>query len=346
MTNSTMKDHLFLRAARGEPVERPPIWLMRQAGRYMPAYREIRSRVSFLELCKTPDLAAEVTLQPIDKFGFDAAILFSDILIPAEAMGMETTFEGGQGPVMPNPVRTAADVERLRVPDPEEAVPFVLEAVRRICAALDGRVPLLGFAGAPFTTASYMVEGGGSRDLGQLKGMIFRDPGVFHALAEKVSAFTAACLRAQIRAGAAAVQLFDTWAGALTPEDYERFALPHTTSIVEAIAPEGVPVILYVNGSATLLEKMKASGASVISLDWRLPIDEARRRLGPEVTVQGNLDPCLLLGPPELFQARAREIVRRAGGRGHLFNLGHGILPHTPEDHVAALVETVKATAQ
>ncbi len=342
MNDNNRSDHLFLRACRCEPVDRPPIWLMRQAGRYMAAYREIRSRVSFLELCKTPDLAAEVTLQPIERFSFDAAILFSDILVPAEAMGADLSFGAGHGPVIANPVRAAADVDRLRMPEPEEAVPFVFDAVRRICSALAGRVPLIGFAGAPFTLASYLVEGGSSRDLALLKGMAFQAPEVYHALAEKISAFTSGYLRAQIRAGVRAVQLFDTWAGALTPDDYERFALPHTASIVEALSGEGVPVILYVKGCATLLEKMKASGADVISVDWRIGIDEARRRLGPEVAVQGNLDPCALLASPREIERRASEIIQLAGGRGHIFNLGHGILPGIPEENVEVLVEAVK----
>jgi uroporphyrinogen decarboxylase len=334
---------LFLRACRGEPMERPPLWIMRQAGRYLPEYREVRAKVGFLELCKTPELACEVTLQPIRRFGFDAAILFSDILIPVEAMGCPVEFPDEGGPRLAAPVRTPDDVERLRVPDPLQAMPFVAEAVRRIRAALPPEVALIGFCGAPLTLASYLIEGGSSKNFTRLKSMLYGSPTAARALLAKLSRTVSELLLSQVEAGAQAIQLFDTWAGMLAPDDYEVFALPYTAEIVAAVRARGVPVIVYVGGGGTLLERIATTGCDVVGLDWRVEIGEARARLGARTVVQGNLDPVALLGPPETIASKVHLIRQRAGGRGHIFNLGHGILPETPVAHVEALVRAVRS---
>jgi uroporphyrinogen decarboxylase len=332
---------LFLRACRGEATSRPPIWIMRQAGRYLPEYRAVRAKVSFLELCKTPDLACEVTLQPIRRFGLDASIVFSDILIPLEAMGCPIEFPDDGGPHIAQPVRSEADVARLGVPDPAQTMPFVLDAIRKIRAQLPGEVPLIGFAGAPLTLASYLVEGGGSKNFTHLKGLLLGAPQAAHALLDKLARTVSLFLQAQIEAGAQAVQLFDTWAGMLAPDDYETFALPYTSQIVATVARR-VPVIVYVGGGGTLLERIATSGCDVIGLDWRVEIGEARARLG-ERPVQGNLDPVALFGPRAVVEQKARAIVERGGRRGHIFNLGHGILPETPIANVEALLAAIRA---
>lgn len=336
------RSNRFLRACLREPVDCTPIWIMRQAGRYLPEYRAIRQKVPFLTLCKTPDLAAEVTIQPVDRLGVDAAILFSDILIPVEAMGAHLTLDDG-GPVIGNPVRTRADVDRLIVPDPEEKLAFVPEAIRRIRRALGGRVPLIGFAGGPFTLASYLVEGGSTRSYATIKAMLFGDPAAAHALLDKIARTVTVYLNAQIRAGAQAVQIFDSWAGVLSPRDFEEFDLPYVARIIEGLErPRGVPVIYFGTETPGLLERMKKSGADVIGLDWRVDIGEARQRLGTDVAVQGNLDPSALFQPPEGIAERAAEILARAGeAPGHVFNLGHGILPGTIPERAASLVEAV-----
>ncbi len=318
-------DPLFLRACRGEGMETTPIWLMRQAGRYLPEYRQVREKVDFLTLCKTPDLAVEVTLQPIRRFGFDAAILFSDILIPVEQMGVELEFN--PAPVIANPVRTADDVRKLGRPDPLDALGFVMETVRGLRRALPPSVALIGFAGAPFTLAAYMVEGAGSKDFARLKSLMHQEPVVFHALMEKLSLVVSDYLGAQVEAGAQAVQLFDTWSGLLSPHDYARYVLPHVQGIVERVHTEGVPFILYGNGTGGLLELMDESGADVIGLDWRVRVSDARRRLGGLRPLQGNLDPAVLLAPLETIREQAREILVDAGNTPHVFNLGHGITP-------------------
>ncbi|HJZ87422.1 MAG TPA: uroporphyrinogen decarboxylase [Polyangia bacterium] len=333
---------LFLRACRGEPTERRPLWLMRQAGRYLPEYREVRAQISFLDLCKHPELACEVTLQPIRRFGFDAAILFSDILVPVEAMGCPVVFPDPGGPMLPQPVRVPADIERLRVPDPAAEMPFVLEALRRVRAALAPATALIGFAGAPVTLASYMVEGGSSKNFTLLKGLLHGAPAAARLLLGKLADTVALYLAAQVEAGAQAVQLFDTWAGMLAPDDYSEFALPYTAQIVSALRARSVPVIVYVNGGGTLLERVARTGCDVVGLDWRIDIAEARARLGPERPVQGNLDPCVLLSTPEVVARKARTIGAAAGARGHIFNLGHGVLPETPLASVEALVEAVR----
>jgi uroporphyrinogen decarboxylase len=336
----TATEPLFLRACRGETTERAPIWIMRQAGRYLPEYRAVRQKVSFLELCKTPELACEVTLQPIRRFHFDASIVFSDILIPVEAMGCAVEFPDDGGPQIAAPVRTEADVGKLRVPDPAATMPFVMEAIRKIRAGLPRDVPLIGFAGAPLTLASYMIEGGGSKNFTKLKGMLLGSPKAAHALLSKLADTVSAFLRAQIDAGAQAVQLFDTWAGMLSPDDYEAFALPYTSQIVAAIKGKA-PVIVYVGGGGTLLERIAKCGCDVMGLDWRVEIGEARARLG-KLPVQGNLDPVALFGPREIVEQKARAIVERGGRRGHIFNLGHGILPETPIENVEALLAAVR----
>ena len=332
----------FLRACRREPVDRTPVWFMRQAGRYMAEYRAIRARHTLLEICAQPDLAAEVTLQPIDRLGVDAAILFADILLPLVPMGVDLEFAAGEGPVIHNPVREAADVARLVVRDPEEATPAVLEAVRLIRRELDGRVPLIGFAGGPFTVASYLIEGGSSRHYRRTKEMMYRAPDVWDALMEKLADMTARYLAGQIRAGAQAVQLFDSWVGALSPLDYERRVLPYVQRIVAHVAPLGVPVIVFGTGTAGLLSLMATTGADVVGIDWRIALDDGWARVGHDRAVQGNLDPLVLFAPREEIERHVRDILARAGGRpGHIFNLGHGILPETPVDNVRYVVELV-----
>ncbi|MBI3077861.1 MAG: uroporphyrinogen decarboxylase [Deltaproteobacteria bacterium] len=331
----------FLKACQREPTAYTPIWLMRQAGRYLPEYRAIRARLSFLELCKDPEAAAEVTLLPVERLGVDAAILFADILLPVEPMGVGLEFSRGEGPVIRRPVRTGADVDRLSEVDPGEAVPFVFDTVRQVRQALDGRVPLIGFAGAPFTLASYLIEGGASRDFLHTKRLMYGDPGAWSALMEKLARTVTGYLNGQIAAGAQAVQLFDSWVGCLAPEDYRERVLPHTRRVIQGITPR-VPVIHFGTGTAGLLELMREAGGEVIGLDWRVDLGEAWRRLGDGVGVQGNLDPAALLATPDEVRRRAKAILDRAGGRpGHIFNLGHGVLPQTPVDHVVALVEAV-----
>jgi uroporphyrinogen decarboxylase len=339
--------HRFLRACRNLPVDRTPAWMMRQAGRYLPQYRAVRQRASFLELCKNPDLACEVTLQPIDEFAPDAAILFCDILIPLEAMGMALEFTE-EGPKLPQPVRSRSDIDRLGTPDPEQGTPFVLEAVRRIKTGLAGRVPLIGFAGAPLTLAAYAVEGGGSTQYMDLKRMLFADADSAHALLAKIAGSIVMYLEAQVAAGAEALQLFDTWAGILSPRDYDEYAGRYARMVIDGLRASptwsrggGVPIIYYVNGGAPLLERMRGTGADVIGLDWKVDMAEARRRLG-STPVQGNMDPTLLFAAPEEIEARVREILAAAGPVGHVFNLGHGVLPPTNPEHVRAMFAAVR----
>lgn len=336
---------LFLRACRGEPVERTPIWLMQQAGRYLPEYRALRQRVDFLTCCRTPDLVCEITLQPLRRFDLDAAILFSDILLPLPGMGVDVTFN--PGPVLARPIRTRADVAALRPADPDEAIPGAIEAVRLLRRALDPSTPLIGFAGAPFTIATYLVEGGGSRHFEAIKSLLFSDPPTAHRLLDVCAETAAASLAAQIRAGAQAAMVFDTWAGLLGPEDYRAFALPYVRRVFDAAARAAadtgadVPRIYYAGLGGGLLEICRDTGATVIGVDWRTDLATARRRMGPSVAVQGNLDPAVLLAPAEVIRARATRLLDEAGPRGHVFNLGHGILPSTPPDHVSVLVEAV-----
>ncbi len=333
--------HPFVLACRRQPTEYTPVWLMRQAGRYLPAYRAIRERLTLLELCKTPQAAAEVTLLPVDRLNVDAAIVFADILLVAEPLGVGLEYAKGEGPVIQRPLRTPADVRRLPEVDPLDGVPFVFEAVRLARQALDGRVPLIGFAGAPFTLASYLIEGGPSQPFLRTKHLMHREPGSWQALMEKLSRLTIRYLNGQIAAGAQAVQLFDTWVGCLSPDDYRRHVLPSTRQVISGIAG-GVPVIHFGTGTAGLLELMREAGGDVIGLDWRVDLGQAWRRLGDGVAVQGNLDPAVLLADTDEIRLGARAVLASAGGRpGHIFNLGHGVLPETPWQHVADLVEMV-----
>ena len=331
---------LIIRACRRENVSRTPVWMMRQAGRYLKEYREIRKDVSFLDLCKNPDLAVEVSLQPYRILGVDAVIFFSDILIPAEAMGLQVALTD-KGPEIGNPVRSVEDIDRLVVPDPDDAFPFTREVLGTLRRELRDAVPLIGFAGAPWTLGSYMVEGGGSKSFAEIKGMAYREPLLVHRLMDKLSDTIGRYLEYQIDSGAQLVQLFDTWAGELSVSDYEEFALPYTRKIFERIG-DRVPRILYLNGTSALLESMAQSGADVLSLDWRISIGEARRRIGDRLALQGNLDPCLLLGRPEHMLARTAQILDEAGPRGHVLNLGHGILPPTPVENARAFIEFAK----
>jgi uroporphyrinogen decarboxylase len=313
---------------------------MRQAGRYMPEYRAVREKLGFLELCKTPDAAAEVTVTAAERLGVDAAIIFADILLVLEPMGVGLEFTRGDGPVIHRPVRTAADLDRMAEVDPD-ALGYVAQSVRRARAALPASVPLIGFAGAPFTLASYLIEGGGSRTYARTKGFMYTDPGAWRALMERLVRTVAGYLNAQIAAGADAVQLFDSWVGCLAPADYRTHVLPHVRALIGALRP-GTPVIHFGTGTSGLLEAMRAAGGDVIGLDWRVDLDAAWARVGHDVAVQGNLDPITLLAPIPEIRAQAAAILGQAAGRpGHVFNLGHGILPETPVDHVRALVDVV-----
>jgi uroporphyrinogen decarboxylase len=336
-----MSAPLFIRACRGEKVERTPIWIMRQAGRYLPEYREVRRETDFLTLCRTPELAAKVTLQPIDRFGFDAAILFSDILIPAEALGVR--FDFNPGPVLDEPLRSAEQIRKLERTPPEEAVPYVFETVRILRRELEGRAPLIGFAAAPLTLAVYLVEGGGSKNFDQIKRLLYGDAAAAHDLLGKVAALTEDYVRAQIEAGAQAVQLFDTWAGLFDPATYREFGLRYAHRVLEGLRESGVPRIYFALDSNHLLDEVAESGADVVGADWRLPIDVVSSRLGDRFPLQGNLDPCVLLTTPDEVERRTRQILERADRLpGHVFNLGHGVLPPTPIENVEALVRTVR----
>jgi uroporphyrinogen decarboxylase len=336
-----LEDAAFLRAARRQPTPYTPVWLMRQAGRYMPSYRALRARYAFLDLCKNPEAAAEVTLQPVEQLGVDAAILFADILLVAEPLGVGLEFARGEGPVIHRPVRTEDDVARLKPVDVESALGFVFDTVRLVRRALAGRVPLIGFAGAPFTVASYVVEGGPSRDYVYTKRMMYEAPETWRRLMDVLVDASAAYLNGQIAAGAQALQLFDSWIGVLSRDDYRAFVLPHTRRLIAALTP-GVPVIHFGTGTAALLPLMRDAGGDVIGLDWRVDLDAGWAAVGHDRAVQGNLDPALLLASPARFRDPVKAILARAGGRpGHIFNLGHGVLQHTPVEHVKALVEMV-----
>jgi uroporphyrinogen decarboxylase len=347
----------FLRACRREPTDCTPVWLMRQAGRYMPEYRAVRERHGFLEMVKTPELAAEVTLQPVRAFPVDAAIIFADILPPIEGMGIQLTFEKGEGPVIHNPVRSAADVAALRQPDPRETVAFTLAAIRLVKQELAGRLPLIGFSGAPFTLASYLIEGGGSREYRRTKQLMYREPETWHALMRKLAALVGDYLVAQIEAGADAVQIFDSWVGALAPDDFAEFVLPYIRQVVQTVrghsAPAGpghgqtgsgppAPLIYFGTDTGGLLPLLRQTEADVLGVDWRIGLDDAWAQIGPGFAIQGNLDPMALFAPWPALKRRADEVLRRAAGRpGHIFNLGHGILTETPVEQVAQLIAYV-----
>jgi uroporphyrinogen decarboxylase len=339
---SELSDHRFLRACRRQPVDRTPVWFMRQAGRYMAEYRRLREKYGILEVVKTPELAVEVTLQPIRAFDVDAAIIFADILPPLEAMGLELEFVKGTGPVIHTPLRHVADIEALRVPDAEEALDFTLAAIRLARRELDGSLPLIGFSGAPFTLASYAIEGGSSRHYAHAKTLMYDEPSAWHLLMDKLTQLVSNYLQAQAEAGAQALQVFDSWVGALGPLDYAEHVLPYSRQVVRAAQATGVPVIHFGTNTNGMLELMRETGADVVGVDWRIHLDEAWDRLGQDVAVQGNLDPVVLLGGWSRIERRAADILERVAGRpGHIFNLGHGILPQTPVENVAALADYV-----
>jgi len=334
---------LFLRACRREPVERTPIWFMRQAGRSLPEYRKIREKHSLTEICRLPEVCLEVTLQPVRRLGVDAAILFADIMTPLEPMGVSFEIKEHVGPVIHHPIQTADDVARLRLPEWEEALPAMLQAIRLVRRELAGKTPLIGFAGAPFTLASYLIENKPSRDATRTKEMMYRAPEVWHALMDRLADGIRGWLAAQVHAGVQAVQLFDSWVGALSPADYREFVLPYSRRIFEGLAGLGVPRLHFGTGTAMLLPQLREAGADVVGADWRIPLDEAWRRIGHDCAIQGNLDPAVLLGPADRMERAARDVLARAEGRpGHVFNLGHGVLPDTPVANLERLVEVVR----
>ncbi len=330
----------FLRACRREPVDMTPVWFMRQAGRYMASYRAIRDHHTLLDICRNPELAAQVTLQPVNEIEVDAAILFSDLLLPLEPMGIPFDFVKGEGPVIDPPVRTVARIDSLRRFEPRESLAHVLDTIRLLRTQLD--VPLIGFAGAPFTLASYAIEGGPSSNYARTKALMYGEPEAWHRLADTFATIVADYLTAQIEAGAQAVQVFDSWVGALSAGDYREFVLPHTQKIFATVQPLGVPTLHFGTGTTTILAEMREAGGDVIGLDWRIPLDEGWAQVGDDRAVQGNLDPTLLLGPVERMLRGAHDVLQRAGGRpGHIFNLGHGILPSTDLEHVRTLAHFV-----
>jgi len=334
----------FLRACRRQPVDKTPVWFMRQAGRYMSDYRALRERYSLLQICREPELAVAVTLQPVDVIDVDAAILFSDLLLPFTPMGLDFDFLKGEGPSIERPIRHAADVQRVRAFEPRQALGHVLTTIRMLRKELDGRVPLIGFGGAPFTMASYAIEGGPSTSYAKTKAFMYAQPAAWHALCDTFASVMSAYLRAQIEAGVQAVQVFDSWAGQLSRDDYREFAQPHSRRIFEALADTGVPTLHFGVGTTAILPDMAAAGGDVIGVDWRLPLDQAWTLVGEDRGIQGNLDPTVLLGPRERMMAAADDILRRAAGRaGHIFNLGHGVLPNTNLEQVQALARHVHA---
>ncbi len=340
MNESRHRAERFLRACRREPVDRTPVWFMRQAGRSHPKYRALRDRYSVLDICRTPALCAEITLQPVDDLGVDAAILFADITLPLGGMGVTFDLKDGVGPQIPHPVRIAEELARLRHFEIDETITSVLEAIRLI--RRDSPVPCIGFAGGPFTLASYLIEGGPSRDFIHTKTMLFQDPLLWQRLMAQLTEATIHYLVAQIGAGAQAVQLFDSWIGCLSPSDYRDSVAPYSGAVFAAVAATGIPAIHFGTTTAGLLPQMAAAGGDVIGVDWRIGLDEAWARIGYDRGIQGNLDPAILLGPPEAMRRRARMVLDQAGGRpGHIFNLGHGVLPDTPREHLRELVTQV-----
>jgi len=332
----------FLRACRRQPVDTTPVWFMRQAGRYLPEYRALRSRYGFLALCRHPELAAAVTRMPLQRFDLDAAILFSDLTLPLMGMGFSLAIEEAVGPVVERPVRSAADLARLRPLEPEADLPFVLETIRILRQDLS--VPLIGFLGGPFTLACYLIEGRASRDFARVRALMFAEPSLWHAMMRILTESLQRFALAQIAAGVHALQVFESWLGVLNPQDYRAFVQPYLQALMAALAPTGIPVIFFGTGTAALLEAMRETGGTVIGLDWRVPLDQAWARLGKGVAVQGNLDPAVLLAPFPVVAEHAARILAQAGGRpGHIFNTGHGLLPETPPDTVARLVDWVHA---
>ncbi|CAA6825653.1 MAG: Uroporphyrinogen III decarboxylase (EC [uncultured Thiotrichaceae bacterium] len=349
---STLKNDRFLRALLKEPVDTTPIWVMRQAGRYLPEYRASRAKAgSFMDLCTNPDLACEVTMQPLERYDLDAAILFSDILTIPDAMGLGLYFAEGEGPRFERPVRSMAEIKKLGVPDPEQELRYVTDAVRTIRKELDGRVPLIGFSGSPWTLATYMVEGGSSKDFGKVKGMLYSDPKAMHMLLDKLAESVTSYLNAQIAAGAQAVMIFDTWGGTLTQQTYQDFSLAYMEKIVSGLTREAdgrkVPVTLFTKGGAQWLEKMAMTGCDALGLDWTINLDEAKARVGDQVALQGNMDPCVLYSTPEVIRETVKGIIDRFGAdSGHVFNLGHGIHQHIDPENVKVLVDAVHEFGQ
>jgi uroporphyrinogen decarboxylase len=334
----------FLRACRREPVDVTPVWFMRQAGRYMSDYRALRERFSLLEICRQPELAVAVTLQPVDVIDVDAAILFSDLLLPFTPMGLDFDFVKGEGPAIANPIRHAGDIDRVRVFEPRDGLAHVLTTIRLLRLELENRVPLIGFGGAPFTLAAYAIEGGPSTNYAKAKAFMYSQPDAWHRLCDRFASIIADYMRAQVEAGVQAVQIFDSWVGQLSRADYREFALPHTKKIFAALAGSGVPTIHFGVNTGAILPDMRDAGGDIIGVDWRMPLDEAWTTIGDDHGVQGNLDPVLLLGPLDRLLGGADDVLRRAGGRaGHIFNLGHGILPNTPLEHVQRLARHVHA---
>lgn len=330
----------FLRAARQEPVDTTPIWIMRQAGRYLPEYMEVRNKVTFIELCKTPELAAEVTLTAQRVLNVDAAILFADLLPLLEPMGMDLEYQKGEGPVLHNPLRDPQDVDRFTRLENVDSLHFVFDTVKLVRNDLPADIPLLGFAGAPFTLASYAIEGCGSKNYMHTKRMMYNDPGAWKQLMETLSSSLIIYLNAQIEAGCQAVQIFDSWAGSLSPSDYRRYVLPYTKQVIEGVT-EGVPVINFLTGNPALLEAQTEAGGQIMGVDWRIEMSDARKTFGPDKAVQGNLDPMSLLADLPTLRQRAKDVLDSAGPLGHVFNLGHGVFPEVPPDNVKALVEIV-----
>lgn len=342
-----LKNDRFLRALARQPVDRTPVWMMRQAGRYLPEYRATRAKAgSFMQLCKSPELACEVTLQPLERYPLDAAILFSDILTVPDAMGLGLFFEGGEGPRFERTIQSMADVTALADPDPEQELRYVMDAVRTIRRELGGRVPLIGFAGSPWTVATYMVEGGTSKNFSKIKGMLYDQPALLHALLERVTRTTLAYLNAQVAAGAQAVMVFDTWGSILTPRTYLSFSLQYMQRIVDGVTRQAegrkVPVVLFTKGGGPWLEAMAATGCDALGVDWTTDLAEARAKVGDRVALQGNLDPAVLYASPEVIREEVRQVLDSFGhGSGHVFNLGHGIHPEVKPEHAGAMIDAV-----
>ncbi|MBN2319168.1 MAG: uroporphyrinogen decarboxylase [Acidobacteria bacterium] len=338
----TSQDSRFIKACRKEQTDCTPVWFMRQAGRYMKAYRAIRKKYSLIDMFKNPDLVAEITLQPVKEFSIDAAIIFADILLPLEGMGIGIEFPQAGGPVIHNPVRKTADVESLRIVDPVADLDYVLEGLRLVRSEIDGKIPLIGFAGAPFTLASYAIEGGSSSNYLITKNFMYRNPDAWDLLMKKLSRAILAFLKAQVEAGAQVVQIFDSWVGCLSPEDYGHYVFPHMKKILNELRRENIPSINFGTGTAGLLPLLAESGGDIVGVDWRISLDQAWNFIRTGAGIQGNLDPVALMAPPDFFKQKAAEILDKAAGRpGHIFNLGHGILPSTPEDSVKALADYI-----
>lgn len=338
-----LKNDLFLRACKRKPVERTPIWIMRQAGRYLPEYRAVREKADFLTMCKTPELAAEVTIQPVDLIGVDAAILFSDILVIPEAMGMPLEMNEGKGPVFHNPIRTEEDAKNLKIIEPEKDLKYVIDAVKLTKQELNNRVPLIGFAGSPWTLLTYMVEGKGSKNYSNVKSLIYNNPKLAHAILDKLANAVSAYLSAKIKAGVDAVQIFDTWGGILAQKDFEEFSMRYIEKVISNLKRKEQPVIVFAKGVHFKLDKLAKTGADVLGMDWTMDLKKVRKQLKDKVALQGNLDPCVLYAEKEIIRKEVKKVLKSFGeGSGHIFNLGHGILPDIKPENAKALVDFVK----